>query len=563
MLGFTAWQATQVRSELDVVATQLSESADRLADGDVESATRAASAAGDAADAAHRHSSGPVWALGSRLPWLGDDVTAVRVVAEVADSLTAQTLPDLLVAAESFGPQSLEPRNSRIALKPIVEAAPALTSGAEQMAAAQERVQRLETDGLLDAVAAPVADLQDKLGRAADLAGTAATAAYLLPPMLGAEEDRHYLMVFQTNAEVRALGGMAGAHALVRARDGRMEIVSQGRPAQLGTFPEDFIELSEAELDLFTTRMSVFPQNSTMVPDFPRTAQILTRMWEERRPERLDGVLSADPVTLGYLLEATGPVTLGNGQRLTSDNAADYLLNGVYTQVPDLTEQNLVFEEAARLVFGALMDGGLDPKRMVEALARSAEERRLMLWSARDDEQQRLDGTPLAGALPVAESDTPEVGVYLNDSAADKLSYYLDYAVDVTPRSCGSTDAQVIDVEVTLTNTLPPGSPIVPSILGPGLDGAEPGTLRKSLLAYGPVSGSITSALLDGSDAPITEVTHLGRPVGVVTFDLAPGQTRSLSYEMRTPAGQSGDPRLVTTPLSTTVGAGEVGPSAC
>ena len=50
-------------------------------------------------------------------------------------------------------------------------------------------------------------------------------------------------------------------------------------------------------------------------------------MWRANIGGRVDGVISFDPVALSYLLKATGPVKIGNGETITSDNAVSYLLH--------------------------------------------------------------------------------------------------------------------------------------------------------------------------------------------------------------------------------------------
>ena len=564
VLGFTAWQAVEVRSELNTTAARLSATVEQLADDDAEAAAESLEEARSSAASARRHTRGPVWWTAARLPWVGDDVTAVRVVAEVADSLADDTLPGLVEVAEGFGPRSLAPRDGRIRLRPIAEAAPRLSTGARQLAEAQGRVDGLETEGLMEPIAGPVVDLQDKLGRAVELSTVATTAAELLPAMLGADGQRNYLLAFQNNAEIRAQGGMLGAAALISVDDGRPEIRSQIRPAQLGTFPADFIDLTADERRLFSTRLSVYPQNAVFVPDFPRASEILTRMWEERRPEDLHGMVSLDPVALSYLLRATGPVTLDNGQRLSADNAVDYLLRDVYQDVLDGDAQNALYDDAARKTFDAVLGGGVDATVLVDALTQAVQEHRIKLWSADEAEQARLLETTISGALTTTQTDRPAIGVYLNDSAADKLSYYLDYEVDVTPRACVSAGIQTLDVEVTMTSTVPPGAELSSFVIGPGLEeGVAPGTMRNSVYFYAPVKGTIVSARLGGDKAPMLETSHHDRPVGVVTLDLAPGETRTLSYRVRSGAGQTGDPRLTTTPAALTTGHGEVGSSGC
>jgi hypothetical protein len=355
---------------------------------------------------------------------------------------------------------------------------------------------------------------------------------------------------------------MPGALAVLTARDGRVALTQQGRPRDIGTFPESFVDLTAEERELFTSRVSVHPQDTVFIPDFPRSSQILKQMWEARQPHRLDGVLSVDPVGMSYLLRGTGPVTLDSGLTLTADNAADVLLNEVYRTLTE-EEQNAVFDETARKVFDALVTGPVDAPALLDALAQAAGERRLMIWSAREAEQAEIATTAIAGELPVAPGPRPEIGVYLNDSGADKLSYYLDYRVEVAPQVCFAEDRQVIDVRVSLRNTVAPGTELTPSLVGPGLAGLPPGVLRHSVYLYAPVAGRVAEMELDGEEAPSATFTYRGRQVAAVTVDLARTQERVLTYRVHTGPGQPGRARLITTPGPRGLGVGEVGAPAC
>jgi hypothetical protein len=563
LLVFTAWQATQVRSSMLTVADRLAAASDHLASGESGRASSELAEARDAAQIARRHTRGPVWWLGSRLPWIGDDVTAVRVVSEVAHDLTHGTLPELVEIGGSFGQEVLRVEEGRIDLAPIAEVAPALTRSAKEIGESSARVNGLETDGLVARIRGPVTDVQGRLRRAAALSDRAAVAATLLPPMLGADQERTYLLVFQNNAELRAQGGMPGAMAIVKARDGKVELVGQRAPADIGTFPDSGIELTAEEEELFTTRVSTYPQDVSFIPDFPRSAELLKQMWEDRQRERLDGVLSIDPVAMSYLLSGTGPLEIDRVGVLTAETATETLLRDVYLQVPSNEEQNRLFAETARRMFDVLRGGRGDARALLEGLARGAGERRLMVWPARPEEQKLIDGTAIAGALPTRAGDQPEVGLYVNDSSADKLSYYLDYEVDVTPRSCSPDGSQVLDVRLSATSTVPEGVALPPSVVGPSTNQVAPGVQLDSYYLYAPVGGRIDEATLDGAEAPMGRYTYRGRQVGVVTLDLQPGETRVVDYEVRTGPGQEGTPRLLTTPAATTTGQGDVGASAC
>src|SRR5699024_11138013 len=111
--------------------------------------------------------------------------------------------------------------------------------------------------------------------------------------------------------------------------------------------------------------------------------------------------------------------------QLTADNAADIMLNGVYRYIDDTAAQDEFFEVAAATIFSAVMDGEAAPAATVASLVQAADEGRLIVWSAHEEEQDLLAGTVLSGEL---RGDTghgaPVVGVYVNDLSAAKIAYY-------------------------------------------------------------------------------------------------------------------------------------------
>lgn len=551
-----------MRVALNDVAIRLTSMVDDLSQGRARPAERHLAAAQAEASKAQRNTTGPVWWVAAWLPGVGDDVTAVRTVASVADDLTEDTLPPLVEESADFGTQALQPVDGRFDLERIAAADPVLTTGAAEIADADDRVRGLDTSGLVGPLEGPIGDVQEKLSAAAAASDTAATAAQLLPGMLGGEEKRTYLLLFQNNAEIRAQGGMPGAVAIVEAQDGVVEMVRQGAPRTIGTFPEPFIKLTGEEKELFTARAAIYPQDTNFIPDFARSSDMISRMWERRQPESIDGVISVDPVALSYMLRGTGPVALSNGEDLTDDNADEYLMRDVYLNEPDDEVQNAIFADAAKRVFEALTSGSNNPTGLLSGLGQAASERRLMLWSDRAEEEERIAGTAIAGLLPTETQARPEVGVYLNDSAADKLSFYLDYRVDVKARSC-SAERQTLDVRVTMTSTVPKGVTLPPSVVGPPTNPTRPGELLNSIYLYAPAGGYIDSALLDGQEPALSEYSYRGREVGAITVGLQRGQTRTIDYTIRTGMGETGDPHLITTPGALGSGAGKVSASAC
>jgi hypothetical protein len=87
--------------------------------------------------------------------------------------------------------------------------------------------------------------------------------------------------------------------------------------------------------------------------------------------------------------------------------------------------------------------------------------------------------------------------------------------------------------------------------------------MRINTHLYAPIGGWIETSAIDGEERPINEVEHLGHTVGSRTVELAPGQTRTLTYTVMTGLDQPGEVNLRVTPGVHGDGVGDVSPSLC
>jgi hypothetical protein len=545
---FTAYQAVRARAAMRDAAADLQQVRNAVAAGDVPAARDALDQAQESTETARSNTRGPVWWLGSKLPVVGDDVEAVRTVAEVSDGLTHAVLPGLVEASDSLSPADLQPTNGRINIDAIEQVAPKVVSANRELTEQVDRVTAIDTAGLMGPIAGPVSDLQAKLVEVHAITDPAARAVQLLPPMLGAEGRRDYLVLFQNNAETRATGGIPGAVAILSANDGRIRLGKQGTAQDLGIFPRTVVPLTQDEVALYGPNLGAYAQDVNFTPDFPRSAQIAQAMWKRSNGQTVDGVLSTDPVGLSYLLQGTGPVDLPAGRQLTADNATQLLLNQVYLSVADQEAQNALFAEAARRVFEAVASGQGDSKALLEGVAQTAHEQRLLLWSAHDEEQALLSGTAVAGEMPSAPTERPAVGVFFNDATGAKMGYYLDYDVQVQSLSCDTDLRQQMRATVTLRSDAPADAASLPeSVIGPGF-GAPPGSIRLNTVLYAPFGGQVQSVSFDGQKLQPSPLVHDGRAVLTQTVDIAPGQEHQLTYDLTSGPSQPGPVDLRVTP---------------
>ena len=453
--------------------------------------------------------------------------------------------------AEQFKPAGRPPR-----ITPVLEADQFLRDAAPTIATVAASTDAIEVDGLMGPVRGPVEELRMTLNQAARWSRVAALATELLPAMLGGEEARTYLVAFQNNAEVRALGGMPGTLGVLTADDGQLTLERTFKPQTLEN-GKPVLPLTKDEQKLFPPRMAV-RLRAMFTPDFPRAAELMSAFWERSGRPPVDGVLSVDPVAMGYLLEYTGPVRMEDGTELTADNAVDVLLRDTY-EIPDLLAQDAFFDEAAKAIFEAFTQRGGSVETLLDALAQGVEERRLAVWSNHVHEQLRLEGEDIANELPQA-TGSPEIGVYVNNYKGDKLSYYLHADVNVEATAC--TGGQRLVVDVKLKSSVP-ATGLADYVFGRQLPDLPPRSTRNYVYLYAPAGGQIESVVARKRYAGVQRTDHGSRPVAWTIVDIPPGGSKRLQYVMRAPAGQEGDVHVLSTPLADGTGGESYAPTAC
>ncbi len=565
LLGVTAviaWvgvDALRARGELKAAAAQVKVLQAQVEKGDRAGAKSTLGSLQAHASAARASTHGPHWSAVGALPWIGPNIAAVQAVSEVVDGLAVNALPTLMDATDLVDPTTLVLDDGRVDVQSLAKAAPSVIAADGEVQAAVDTLDSISPDGLLPAVAAPLEDLRSQVGRVALTTSTAARAVQLLPPMLGADGPRQYLMLVQNNAEQRATGGVSTLIVL-KAVNGTVTVTeTRSAGGNLGGLPTPILPLTGAEQALFGPGLGIYMADVTFTPDFPRSGQLAAAIWKQQVGADLDGVLSIDPGALAEVLGATGPVRLKSGQVLTSTNAEQLLMNTVYLKILDPLKQDEFFAATAGTVAKAMLAGQGKPAPVVDALARSAREGRVMVWSAHPQEQALLSGTVLSGELAGHDGTSPVIGVYLNDGTAAKIGYYLRTDVVATPTTCHPDGSQSVNVRVTMTNTAPKNAADLPPYIASG-NVIPKGQVRMNVLLYSPTGGRVDDVRVKSGAQGVFSQTHNGLAVVGRTVQLKPGQSQTIDYNVLSGPAQNGAPILRVTP--TIFGVDRVVPSS-
>lgn len=526
--GLMAWQAWSALRSAQAGNDAIADVRARLLDRDVEGAQKSLTTAQEETASARSSLGGPLWGAATGLPVVGRDIDGARRLISAADDVTQGAFPAVMSALSVVDPDDIGLRDGRVELAPIREASGQLSRAAELLRAADEDVAAIDSSQLASPLRSRVEETQRLLARTSSTAEKAAVAGQLLPDMLGEKKPRNYLVVAQNNAEQRSLGGIGGAFVLLRAQDGRLEVQRQATATDIGSFTRPALPLTDAETALYGEVLGRFPQNVTDTPDFPRAAELITQMWQDRIGGRVDGVVAVDPWAIQLLLRAIGPVDTDAG-RLTGDNAARKLLTDVYLDVEDPDEQNAVFAQAARKVFDGVQRFQGDPRALTRALAEGVDQGRVMVWSVRRPEQAVLETTPLARLLRDTTPATPRVGVYLHDRVGSKINAYQRVRAEVVPDRCGSTTGA--ELRLRIRSTVPAGRDLPVSVTGDGRF-APRGDMLTQVVVYAPPGWTLTDVRASDGDRGLATYRHDGLWAGTRDVRLPPGQSATLRVRM-------------------------------
>lgn len=533
LVAATAWvgiRAVLAKGELEQAVPLAKAVKTQVVGGDLAAADRSAAGLRTHAAAAASLTGDPVWRAFELVPFVGPNLVAVRGIAASTDQIATGAVTPLVHLAGKLTPAQFKPVGGVIDVQPLIDAQPEIRVADDVLESANSRLKELDTAQTLGVVAHAVEQMRPVVAEASATVDAARRAADLLPIMLGADGPRNYLVLFQNNAEPRATGGNPGAVALIGTDKGKVSMLQQASTSDFKEFPEPVLPLPLETRGIYGDITGKYLQDVNLTPRFPLSAELAREMWHQRFGTEVNGVLSIDPVALGYLLGATGPVTLEDGTVLNADNAVSTLLSDVYARFPDPAAQNVYFAAAAEAVFNRVASGDFKPEALLAALTKAGSEHRVLVWSADIAEQGLLGGTTLTGDLPASNADATRFGVYVNDATGSKMGYYLHADYSIGQQQCREDGRPLIGLNVTLRNTAPADAAqsLSTYVTGGGTYGVTPGDIRVTVSVYAPQGSIYQSATRDGAPLAPQTASDGGYPVTHFEVEIKPGQTTQI-----------------------------------
>ena len=150
-----------------------------------------------------------------------------------------------------------------------------------------------------------------KLSEARKYLSSASEITKYLPSLLGQDQTRSYMVLFQNNMELRPTGGFIGSFALVTFNKGKlidMEVLDvYSADGQLKGHVEPPVPIKN-----YLGEANWFLRDSNWDPDFPTSAQRAEWFLEKEMDRGVDGVIAVDLELARSILKETGPLMLAD-----------------------------------------------------------------------------------------------------------------------------------------------------------------------------------------------------------------------------------------------------------
>ncbi|MBL7155461.1 MAG: DUF4012 domain-containing protein [Candidatus Portnoybacteria bacterium] len=188
---------------------------------------------------------------------------------------------------------------------------------------AQEELTQVKVESLPANIQAAVISLEEKLPLVEEILSQAKDYSTALLSILGQDNPRQYLLIFQNNSELRATGGFIGTYGLLTFFQGAIkDLFIEGIYNIDGQLREKIIP--PQPIQKISTTWSMHDAN--WFADFPTSAEKVAWFYEKTGGPTVDGVISLTPTVIERLMKLTGPLAMpAYDLTLTAENFVELI----------------------------------------------------------------------------------------------------------------------------------------------------------------------------------------------------------------------------------------------
>ncbi len=398
---------------------------------------------------------------------LGALASVLTAAGSIAPSTTVSTAGLMLLAGESLAEGGKHVSAGLAELETDVPPADRLrglntkiTRALPHLQKAANAVSMLSAEALPEEYRATIDMAKVELPRLVTTIEEASNIAGFLALMLGSEEPRRYLLVFQNNSELRPTGGFIGSFALLDVDRGEiknLEIPGGGSYDLQGQMTAKIA----APKPLRLVSPDWYFHDANWSPDFPTSARRLSWFYEKSGGPTVDGVIAINASVMERLLDVIGPIEMAkydvtlDAENFVAETQREVELD--YDREENKPKQ--ILADMAPKILTRVMDADRDSYiDLARALGAALSAKEIQLWFRNAEMQNQAIDLGWTGQMLPASGDYLQV-VHTN-IAGQKTDRMMHERIthDVKVLADGSA---IVTLKIKRTHNGMPGESLV------------------------------------------------------------------------------------------------------
>ncbi|KKS24776.1 MAG: hypothetical protein UU81_C0002G0031 [Microgenomates group bacterium GW2011_GWC1_41_8] len=372
----------------------------------------------------------------------------------------------------------------------------------------------------------------------------------ILPELMGMEEEKRYLLLFQNDKELRPTGGFITAYAVLIFDKGKMRVENSSNVYDLDDRQKTNIKAPEEILTYHKGVYYAYLRDSNLSPDFYESMQMFEELLQNvSNPPKYDGIIALDT----EVLVATMDVLEGDifvpeyGENFTTkpDDRCDGCPMVIY-ELSDYAGRRVGHvrdnrkDVLGKLMFALMQKAlGVSPSQywgsLMQTFFDQINEKHILFYMKDGPTQQALEAVDFAGRIKEYDADY----LHINDSnmAGAKSNLFVQHTV---------TQDIAVENDRTVTKTITidyknPSEPSDCNIMNEGL--CLNGLLRNWLRIYVPKGSELVS--FEGSETEVVTKEDLGKTVFEGFMTVAPKGSSQVVVKYKLPFKADNEYRML------------------
>ncbi len=265
---------------------------------------------------------------------------------------------------------------------------------------------RLRPETLPEGLREKVQQGQDLLLGYETFINQAETLSNLALGVIGHDETRTYLIIFQNQAERRPSGGFMGSYAQLVLDRGVIKKLDVPGGGPYGLRSQLLPRWQPPKpVQLIASRWEF--QDANWTADFPQAAETIRTFWSESGQPTLDGIIAVNATILPKLLTITGPIEMKEyGKTVTAENVIFETQKAVELEYDKEKNTPKAFVgDLNREVIARLQNLSEDQRvPLATIIAKALETKEIQINLSRPEEQTTIQALGWTGEWPKADA---------------------------------------------------------------------------------------------------------------------------------------------------------------